>query len=110
MRAVFSVIGYTNQFVSLVFTVLTSAAVFICAKGFFERGMAGKWVLAIPIIKIVQSVAFFIWKMVFQSWAATIGDYAVIFFFMGVYTVWMIRGAMKLKKTASANAEKEAQN
>lgn len=108
-RGLITALGYTNQFVSLVFTVLTSAAVFICAKGFFERGMAGKWVLAIPIIKIAQSVAFFIWKMVFQSWAATIGDYAVIFFFMGVYVIWMVTGAMKLKKTASANAEKEEQ-
>ena len=110
MRAVFSVIGYTNQFFSLVFAVLTAVAVYLSAKALADKGLVSKLVVAIPVLKIIQSVAFFIWKMVFQSWAATIGDYLAVFFFMGVYTVWMIRGAMKLKKTASANEEKEEQN
>ena len=110
MRAVFSVIGYTNQFFSLVFTVLTAVAVYLSAKALADKGLVSKLVVAIPVLKIIQSVAFFIWKMVFQSWTATIGDYLAVFFFMGVYTVWMIRGAMKLKKTASANEEKEEQN
>ena len=63
--------------------------------------------VAIPIIKIVQSVVFFIWKIAFQSWAATIGDYAVIFFFMLVYVIWMVTGAMKIKKNAIANEEEQ---
>jgi len=108
IRSIVGVIGYTNQALSLVFTVLTAAAVYIGAKALVERGMVRKLVLAVPILKILQSAAFFLWKIIFQSWAATIGDYIVIFFFMSVYVIWMIMGAIALKKTAVADvAEKE---
>lgn len=109
IRSIYTAISYTNHFISLIFTVITAVAVFIGAKALFERGMVRKWVLAIPILKITQSVAFFVWKFVFQSWAATIGDYLVIFFFMGVYVIWMIKGAIALKKSAATNAEEDVQ-
>ncbi|MBE6610215.1 MAG: hypothetical protein E7634_06070 [Ruminococcaceae bacterium] len=106
-RGLFTVLGYTNQFFSLVFTVLTAVAVYMGAKALSEKGLAPKWTVIIPILRIIQSAGFFVWKIVLQSWAATIGDYLVVFFFMGVYTFWMIVGAMRIKKLAAANAEKE---
>ena len=89
------------------FSVLTAVAVYMGAKALAEKGLAPEWVIIIPILRMIQSIGFFIWKIVLQSWAATIGDYLVVFFFMGVYVVWMITGAMKLKKIAADSAEKE---
>ena len=61
--------------------------------------------MLIPILKIVQSVGFFIGKMVFQSWAATIGDYIVVFIFMSIYVFWLVAGNMKIKKRAEFESE-----
>ena len=105
IRSIVSVIGYTNQFVSLVFTVLIAAAVYIAAKDLADNGLVGKWVKVIPIVKIVQSVVFFVLKMVFQSWAATIGDYIVVFIFMSIYVVWLVAGNMKIKKRAEFESD-----